>query len=92
MTTNQGVRSPAPELAQGRFRGPASRGLIPREDHPFDHERIPERVVHARDRAARLFECTSRSEVTSAYLSQKLASARRGRTILDVVGERGSTI
>ncbi len=76
LTTNHGT--PIADNQNSLKAGP--RGPVLLEDeilrekiHHFDHERIPERIVHARGSAAHgYFECTeSLSNITSADLFQK---------------------
>jgi catalase len=76
LTTNHGT--PIADNQNSLKAGP--RGSVLLEDeilrekiHHFDHERIPERIVHARGSAAHgYFECTeSLSNITSADLFQK---------------------
>ena len=76
LTTNHGM--PVSDNQNQLKAGP--RGPVLLEDHVyrekinhFDHERIPERIVHARGSAAHgYFECTdSLADITSADLFQK---------------------
>jgi catalase len=97
LTTNQGVAVSDNQnsLKAGR-RGPALlQDFILREKIThFDHERIPERIVHARGSAAHgYFECfESLSELTSASI---FAEAGKRTPVFvrfsTVAGERGST-
>ncbi|MGC4083780.1 MAG: catalase [Vicinamibacterales bacterium] len=97
LTTNQGVK--VADNQNSLKAGP--RGPVLLEDFilrekitHFDHERIPERVVHARGSAAHgFFECTQAlTDITRASLF-----AKAGKTtpvfvrFSTVVGERGST-
>ncbi len=56
----------------------------------FDHERIPERIVHARGSAAHgYFECTdSLADITRADLFQKKGSAPTSSALSTVRGRR----
>jgi catalase len=97
LTTNQGVPvADNQHSLKAGLRGPALlEDFILREKIThFDHERIPERIVHARGSAAHgYFECYQpMTEVTRA----SLFAARGKRTPVfvrfsTVVGERGST-
>jgi catalase len=97
LTTNQGVPvADNQNSLKAGFRGPALlEDFILREKIThFDHERIPERVVHARGSGAHgYFECYQPlSSVTSASL---FAEAGKRTPVFvrfsTVVGERGST-
>lgn len=97
ITSNQGVKlnDDHNSLKAGE-RGPTllEDFLMREKITHFDHERIPERIVHARGSAAHgFFECTeSLSEYTSAHFLQKAGTKTpvfvRFST---VVGSRGST-
>lgn len=97
LTTNQGVRvADNQHSLKAGLRGPALlEDFILREKIThFDHERIPERVVHARGSGAHgYFECTAPlTDVTRA----SLFAARGKRTPVfvrfsTVIGERGSS-
>lgn len=96
LTTNQGVRiSDNQNTLSAGVRGPALlEDFVLREKLThFDHERIPERVVHARGSGAHgYFECTEAiSDITSAAPFQKKGQVTplfvRFST---VAGERGS--
>jgi catalase len=97
LTTNQGVAvSDNQNSLKGGRRGPALlQDFILREKIThFDHERIPERIVHARGSAAHgFFECfESLASLTSASL---FAEAGKRTPVFvrfsTVAGERGST-
>jgi len=97
LTTNQGVPvADNQNSLKAGFRGPALlEDFILREKIThFDHERIPERIVHARGSGAHgYFECyTSLTELTSASL---FAEAGKRTPVFvrfsTVAGERGST-
>nr|MBA2590843.1 catalase [Gammaproteobacteria bacterium] len=97
LTTNQGVPvADNQNSLKAGFRGPALlEDFILREKIThFDHERIPERVVHARGSGAHgYFECYEPlSKVTSASL---FAEAGKRTPVFvrfsTVVGERGSS-
>ena len=83
LTTNQGVRDRRqPELAEGTaLRGPALlEDFILREKIThFDHERIPERIVHARGSGAHgFFECyEALTDITKAAPFQRGRQASR---------------
>lgn len=97
LTTNQGVAvADNQHSLKAGLRGPALlEDFILREKIThFDHERIPERIVHARGSAAHgYFECyESQSKLTRA----SLFAAKGKRTPVfvrfsTVLGERGST-
>jgi catalase len=96
LTTNQGVAiSDNQNLLKAGLRGPALlEDFILREKIThFDHERIPERVVHARGSAAHgYFECYQpMTELTQASL---FAKAGKQTPVFvrfsTVIGERGS--
>jgi catalase len=97
LTTNQGVAvADNQNSLKGGLRGPALlQDFILREKIThFDHERIPERIVHARGSAAHgYFECfESQAAVTRASL---FAEAGKRTPVFvrfsTVAGERGST-
>jgi catalase len=97
LTTNQGVRIGDNQSSlKAGLRGPTLlEDFILREKIThFDHERIPERIVHARGSAAHgYFECTKAlSEYTRASLFAEIGKQTpvfvRFSTVL---GERGST-
>jgi catalase len=97
LTTNQGVPVGDNQSSlKAGLRGPTLlEDFILREKIThFDHERIPERIVHARGSAAHgFFECTKElSEFTRASLFQDVGKQTpvfvRFST---VIGERGST-
>jgi catalase len=97
LTTNQGVQvADNQNSLKAGLRGPALlEDFILREKIThFDHERIPERIVHARGSGAHgYFECyESMASVTRASL---FASAGKRTPVFvrfsTVVGERGST-
>jgi catalase len=97
LTTNQGVRIGDNQSSlKAGLRGPTLlEDFILREKIThFDHERIPERIVHARGSAAHgYFECTKAlSEYTRASLFAEVGKQTpvfvRFSTVL---GERGST-
>jgi catalase len=97
LTTNLGVPlSTNQHSLKAGLRGPALlEDFILREKIThFDHERIPERIVHARGSGAHgYFECyESRSELTRASL---FAEAGKRTPVFvrfsTVIGERGST-
>jgi catalase len=97
LTTNQGVPvADNQHSLKADLRGPALlEDFILREKIThFDHERIPERIVHARGSAAHgYFECyESMREVTRASL---FAQAGKRTPVFvrfsTVIGERGST-
>lgn len=97
LTTNQGVPVADNQSSlKAGLRGPALlEDFILREKIThFDHERIPERVVHARGSAAHgYFECSeSLAELTRASL---FAEAGKQTPVFvrfsTVIGERGST-
>jgi catalase len=102
LTTNQGVPGRGqPELAQGGLsRSGASRRLCsPGKITHFDHERIPERIVHARGSGAHgYFECYAPlTEFTRASIFAEAGEAnagvrplfhRRRRARLDRYGAR----
>jgi catalase len=97
LTTNQGVPvADNQNSLKAGLRGPALlEDFILREKIThFDHERIPERIVHARGSAAHgFFECyQSLSELTAASL---FAEAGKRTPVFvrfsTVAGERGST-
>jgi len=96
LTTNQGVPvADNQHSLKAGLRGPALlEDFILREKIThFDHERIPERIVHARGSAAHgYFECyESRSDLTRAAL---FAEAGKQTPVFvrfsTVIGERGS--
>ncbi|MGS1011780.1 catalase [Achromobacter anxifer] len=96
LTTNQGVRvSDNQHSLKAGLRGPALlKDFILREKIThFDHERIPERIVHARGSAAHgYFECyKSLADLTAASL---FAQAGKRTPVFvrfsTVAGERGS--
>jgi len=97
LTTNQGVAvSDNQNSLKGGLRGPALlQDFILREKIThFDHERIPERIVHARGSAAHgYFECfESLASVTSASIFGE--AGKRTPVFVrfsTVAGERGST-
>jgi catalase len=97
LTTNQGVRiSDNQNSLKAGLRGPALlEDFILREKIThFDHERIPERVVHARGSGAHgYFECyESLSDLTAASIFAE--AGKRTPTFVrfsTVAGERGST-
>jgi len=97
LTTNQGVPvADNQNSLKAGFRGPALlEDFILREKIThFDHERIPERIVHARGSGAHgYFEChASLKELTSASI---FAEAGKRTPVFarfsTVAGERGST-
>ncbi|CAB5513938.1 Catalase HPII [Achromobacter anxifer] len=96
LTTNQGVRvSDNQHSLKAGLRGPALlKDFILREKIThFDHERIPERIVHARGSAAHgYFECYKPlTELTAASLFA--AAGKRTPVFVrfsTVAGERGS--
>jgi catalase len=97
ITTNQGVAvADNQNSLKGGLRGPALlQDFILREKIThFDHERIPERIVHARGSAAHgYFECfESQASITRASL---FAEAGKRTPVFvrfsTVAGERGST-
>jgi catalase len=97
LTTNQGVPvGDNQHSLKAGLRGPTLlEDFILREKIThFDHERIPERIVHARGSAAHgVFECTkAMGEVTKASL---LAEVGKQTPVFvrfsTVLGERGST-
>jgi catalase len=97
LTTNQGVRvADNQNSLKAGLRGPTLlEDFILREKIThFDHERIPERIVHARGSAAHgFFECTKAlTEYTRASL---FAEAGKQTPVFvrfsTVLGERGST-
>lgn len=97
MTTNQGLRiNDDQNSLKGGERGPTLMedfNLIQKITH-FDHERIPERVVHARASGAHgVFECTkSMSKYTKAKFLQTVGSKTPiFARISTVAGSRGST-
>jgi len=97
LTTNQGVRiADNQNSLKAGLRGPALlEDFILREKIThFDHERIPERIVHARGSAAHgYFECTralteySRASLFAEVGKQTPVFVR----FSTVIGERGST-
>ncbi|HEY7840147.1 MAG TPA: catalase, partial [Gammaproteobacteria bacterium] len=97
LTTNQGVAiSDNQNSLKAGFRGPALlEDFILREKIThFDHERIPERIVHARGSGAHgFFECyESLSDITAASIFAE--AGKRTPTFVrfsTVAGERGST-
>jgi len=97
LTTNQGVKiADNQNSLKAGFRGPALlEDFILREKIThFDHERIPERIVHARGSAAHgYFECYKPlTHLTRASLFAE--EGKRTPTFVrfsTVVGERGST-
>jgi catalase len=97
LTTNQGVRvADNQNSLKAGLRGPALlEDFILREKIThFDHERIPERVVHARGSGAHgYFECyESLSDLTAASIFAE--AGKRTPTFVrfsTVAGERGST-
>jgi catalase len=97
LTTNQGVPvADNQNSLKAGLRGPTLlEDFILREKIThFDHERIPERIVHARGSAAHgFFECT---ESLERYTRANLFSEAGKRTPVfvrfsTVIGERGST-
>ena len=97
LTTNQGVPvADKPALAQSRAARPTLlEDFILREKIThFDHERIPERIVHARGSAAHgFFECY---EPLNKYTRASLFAEAGKQTPVfvrfsTVLGERGST-
>jgi catalase len=97
ITTNQGVPvGDNQHSLKAGLRGPALlEDFILREKIThFDHERIPERIVHARGSAAHgIFECTEPlTDVTVASLfSEKGKRTPVFVRFSTVIGERGST-
>ncbi|CAN5720938.1 catalase HPII [soil metagenome] len=97
LTTNQGVPvADNQHSLKAGARGPALlEDFILREKIThFDHERIPERIVHARGSAAHgYFECyASQSEVTRASIFAEAGKRTPLFTRFStVLGERGST-
>ncbi len=97
LTTNQGVAiSDNQNSLKAGARGPTLlEDFILREKIThFDHERIPERVVHARGSAAHgIFECTQ--SLTDLTLAAPFAEAGKLTPVFvrfsTVAGERGST-
>ena len=97
LTTNQGVRiADNQNSLKAGLRGPALlEDFILREKIThFDHERIPERIVHARGSGAHgYFECyESLSDLTAASIFAE--AGKRTPTFVrfsTVAGERGST-
>ena len=97
LTTNQGVAiSDNQNSLKAGFRGPALlEDFVLREKIThFDHERIPERIVHARGSGAHgYFECyESLAELTRASIFAE--AGKRTPTFVrfsTVAGERGST-
>lgn len=96
LTTNQGVKvSDNQNSLKAGIRGPALlKDFILREKIThFDHERIPERVVHARGSAAHgYFECyKSLSDITAASLFSEAGKITPVFVRFSTVaGERGS--
>jgi catalase len=96
MTTNQGVPIADNQSSlKAGLRGPTlMEDFILREKLThFDHERIPERIVHARGSAAHgFFECTTpMTEATRAsFLSEKGKRTPVFVRFSTVAGERGS--
>jgi catalase len=91
LTTNQGVPvADNQNSLKAGLRGPTLlEDFILREKLThFDHERIPERVVHARGSGAHgYFECyEALTELTRAASSRKPASGRRCSCVLDRAG------
>jgi len=97
LTTNQGVQvAQNQDSLKAGIRGPSLlEDFVLREKLThFDHERIPERVVHARGSAAHgFFECTSPiPEYTrAAFLSEAGKRTPVFVRFSTVAGERGST-
>jgi catalase len=97
LTTNQGVQvAQNQDSLKAGIRGPSLlEDFILREKIThFDHERIPERVVHARGSAAHgFFECTNPiPEYTrAAFLSEAGKRTPVFVRFSTVAGERGST-
>ena len=76
LTTNQGVSiGDNQNSLKAGLRGPTLlEDFILREDAHFDHERIPERIVHARGSAAHgFFECTK--AIPSSHARRSLAKS-----------------
>src|SRR3981081_2187404 len=96
LTTNQGVRIPhSDDSLKAGERGPT----LMEDFHfrekitHFDHERIPERIVHARGSAAHgFFECYEpQAKITKAsFLAEKGKRPRAFVRFPAVAGERGS--
>ncbi len=96
LTTNQGVKVADNRLSKAGLRGPTLlEDFVLREKIThFDHERIPERIVHARGSGAHgFFECYK--PLTSLTSASLFSEADKRTPVFvrfsTVAGERGST-